>query len=117
MTLSFKLDIKSINKFVSIDAPQQGAVFDRPLQDFFAGQNISDFQRHSLKNDAVKQLLTYNAYGDLHSSFYNELNSLNNGKGYPSLTENIGVSFSNGTPNPGSGSMMLENLKTRVLTT
>ena len=91
------------NKFVSIDAPQQGAVFDRPLQDFFAGQSISDFQRHGLKNIAAEQLLTYNAYNSLYTSFYNGLNSLNNGKGYPTLTENIGISFSNNTPNPGNG--------------
>gem|GEM_PF-3096818 len=90
-------------KFVSIDAPQKGAVFDKPLQDYFKNGDISDLQRHGLKNDAGKQLLTYNAYGSLHTSFYNELNSLNGGTGYPTLTENIGVSFSNGTANPGNG--------------
>lgn len=91
------------NKFVSIDAPQQGVVFDAPLQEYFKNKDISDFQKHGLNNDAAKQLLTYNAYGNLHSSFYYELNNLNGGTGYPSLTENTGVSFSNGTPNPGSG--------------
>ncbi len=90
------------NKFVSIDAPQQGAVFDKPLQDYLKNE-ISDFQKHGLNNNAAKQLLFYNTYGNLHNSFYNELNNLNGGTGYPSLTENIGVSFSNGTPNPGNG--------------
>ena len=84
------------NKFLSIDAPQQNALFDRDLQDYMKGEDLSGFQKHGLDNDAAKQLLTYNTYGDLHTSFYNELNSLRGGRGYPSLTENIGVSFSNG---------------------
>jgi Secretion system C-terminal sorting domain len=90
------------NKFISIDAPQSGAVFDIPFQTFMSDK-LDPFQKHGLNNDAAKELLNFNIFGDLHSSFYSELNSLNGGKGYPSLTENTGVSFSNGTPNPGNG--------------
>ncbi len=90
-------------KFVSIDAPQQGAIFSQAFQDYIEEEGTSEFQRHGLDNNADKQLLVYNTYGNLHSTFYNELNNLNGGTGYPSLTENIGVSFSNGSPNPGNG--------------
>ncbi len=81
------------NKFVSIDAPQQGALFARDLQDYMKDHGLSNFQKHGLDNNAAKELLIYNTYGNLHVSFYNELNNLNGGTGYPSLTENIGVSF------------------------
>ncbi|TAL76357.1 MAG: hypothetical protein EPN88_03040, partial [Bacteroidetes bacterium] len=90
-------------KFVSIDAPQQGAIFSPAFQDYIEEKGASDFQKHGLDNNAAKQLLFYNIYGNLHTSFYNELNNLNGGTGYPSLTENIGISFSNGTPNSGNG--------------
>jgi hypothetical protein len=100
------------NKFISIDAPQQGAVFDEPFQDFLReNNNITDFQRHGLNNDAAKQLLKKNSFGDLYSSFYSELNNLNGGIGYPSLTENIGVSFSNNSPNPGNGRWVVITLE------
>jgi hypothetical protein len=90
-------------KFVSIDGPQQGALIDRNLQDYMKQQGVSDFEKHGLDNDAAKELLVYNTYGDLHTFFYNELNGLNGGTGYPHLTRNVGVSFSSGTANPGNG--------------
>lgn len=97
------------NKFVSIDAPQQNALFARDLQDYMKEQGVSGFQKHGLDNDAAKQLLSYNTYGNLHTSFYNELNSLNSGAGYPSLTENIGVAFSNNTTNTRDGRWIVIN--------
>ncbi len=98
------------SKFVSIDSPQQGAVISKSLQDYKKSKQQGDpFAQHALNNDAAKELLNYNTYdpnsgysNSIHKLFYNELNSLN-GDGYPHLTENIGISFSNNTPNPNSG--------------
>ena len=94
------------SKFVSVDGPQQGAVISKSLQDYKKENQEGDaFAEHALNNDAAKQLLNYNTYdtgGSIHNTFYLELNALN-GDGYPHLTENIGISFSNNNPNPYSG--------------
>jgi hypothetical protein len=91
-------------KFLSIDAPQQGAVISSTLQDFKKqkqqNESNSQFLLHTLNNDAAKELLLYNTFDQsagVHNSFYNELNGLN-GNGYPHLTENIAVSFSSPIP-------------------
>jgi hypothetical protein len=91
-------------KFVSIDSPQQGAVISSQLQAFKKSQqqsaNNATFLLHGLNNDAAKELLIDNTFDSNHSitnAFYTELNNLN-GNGYPHLTKNIGVAFSN--PNP-----------------
>ena len=102
-------------KFISIDGPQQGAITSRSFQDYIKGNDPTDFQKHGLDNDAAKELLIYDTYGNLHSSFFSELNSLNNGKGYPKLIQNIGVSFSNGSPNPGSGTWLTINFESIYL--
>lgn len=92
-------------KFVSIDAPQQGALLAADLQDWMK-DNLSDFSVSGLNNDAAKQLLVYNTFdtsGAIRTSFYGELNNLNGGRGYPILTTNVGVSFSSGAVNSGDG--------------
>ena len=94
-----------VDRFLSVDAPQQGAVFQRAVQDrIFAELQPSDWP-DGLARPAGRQLLVYNAFDPApsdHAAFYNELRSLNGGLGYPTLTTNVGVSF--GTPdlNPGS---------------
>ncbi|MFH1528872.1 MAG: hypothetical protein ABIG69_19890, partial [Bacteroidota bacterium] len=90
-------------QFISIDSPQQGAVMSKPLQDYIKENANSSFKKHGLNNTAAKQMLNYNTYGSLKTQFFNELNSLNNGNGYPTATKNIGISFSNGTVNPSDG--------------
>lgn len=101
-----------VKSFVSIDSPQQGAIISETLQNYLADNNPSDFQKHGLDNTAAKQLLLYNTYGNLNSSFYNELNALNGWKGYPSITKNYGISFSNGTPNNSTGVWVSITFKT-----
>ncbi len=92
--------------FISIDSPQQGAIISNTLQDYKREKQEGDeFAEHALNNDAAKQLLIYNTYdqsGSIHQSFFSEMDNLN-GNGYPHLTKNIGVSFSNNQPNPNSG--------------
>lgn len=100
-----------ISKFLSIDAPQQGANISNTLQDWRKGITVGDaYAEAASNNDAAKELLNYNAYdpsSSIHTTFYNELNSLN-GDGYPHLVNTIGVSFSNANPNPTpSGSKFL----------
>ena len=100
-----------ISKFLSIDAPQQGANISETLQNWRKGITAGDaYAETASNNDAAKELLNYNAYdpsGSIHNTFYNELNSLN-GDGYPHLVPTIGVSFSNASPNPtASGSKFL----------
>ncbi len=92
-----------ISHFVTLDAPHQGAVVSKSLQDWrkiqVAGDAYSEF---ASDNDAAKELLTYNAYdpsGGVHTNFYSQLNALN-GDGYPHLVPKIGVSFSTNNPNP-----------------
>ena len=95
-----------VSVFISIDAPQQGAVISKPLQDYKKIKQSGDaFAEHALNNDAAKQLLLYSTYdpeGSIHNNFYIELNSLNI-DGYPHMTKNIGVSFSTDSPSPFSG--------------
>ena len=93
--------------FISVDSPQQGAVVSKSLQDYKKENQAGDgFAEHALNNDAAKQLLNYSTYdpdGDIHTSFFTELNALN-GNGYPHLTQkNIGISFSSNTINPNTG--------------
>ena len=91
------------SKFVSVDSPQQGAIMSRELQDYLNKPTFSGFQKHGLNNTAARQMLNYSTYGSLKSQFFNDINALNNGTGYPSETKNIGVSFSDGSPNPSTG--------------
>lgn len=94
------------SKFLSIDAPQQGAILDEDFQNYFKDNVSGDFETYGLNNTAAKEILNYNTYGSLKDQFYNELKSLNNGVGYPTCTENIGISFSNGSPNPSTGNWL-----------
>ncbi len=94
------------SNFVSVDSPQQGAIISKNLQDFLKDNTTSGFQQHGLNNTAARQMLNYNAYGSLKTQFFNSLNALNNGTGYPSMTRNIGVSFSNGSVNPSTGTWL-----------
>jgi len=91
------------SKYVSVDSPQQGAIMSRELQDYLNKPTFSGFQKHGLNNTAARQMLNYSTYGSLKSQFFNDINALNNGTGYPSETKNIGVSFSDGSPNPSTG--------------
>lgn len=101
-----------ISKFVTLDAPHQGAVISPDFQDFrfeTLGNGSDPFAAFNLSNQATKELLLYSAWnsdGTVHSNFYNELNNLN-GDGYPHLVETIGVSFSNSDPNPNAGEWLL----------
>ena len=98
----------NVGRFVSMDAPQQGAVLDLDLQGW-----IYDSDRDlvpapdNLTSLAGKQLLKKDLF-DLsapsqHDRFFDELNALN-GDGYPhQTTENIGISFGSPSPNPDTG--------------
>jgi acetyl esterase/lipase len=94
------------NMFLTLDSPHQSASVDKKLQDYIHNEVASsDFEHHAGNNDAAKELLVYNTYDPTsikNIAFYDELNHLN-GDGYPHLTKNIGVSFSNAAPNPNSG--------------
>ncbi len=105
----------NVGRFVSMDAPQQGAVVDRELLDwmydppFYASSFTPPANVTSM---AGKQLLQYNPFDaaspTLHRQFYDELNGLN-GSGYPRQTvENVGVSFGTPSPNPSVGRQWLE---------
>ena len=99
-----------VSKFVSIDAPQQGAVVSKQFQDYTNSKtDDQQFEAFGINNTAAKQLLKYNTYDNagIHTSFYSELNALNCGTGYPKLTQNIGVAFSNGQANTNSGQWLL----------
>ena len=93
--------------FVSIDAPQQGAVLDHGLVDwiYYSDRDLVPVPAN-LSSTAGKQLLTYNRFDrsnpSLHDQFYQELNALN-GDGYPHQTENVGVSFGASSANPNVG--------------
>ncbi len=100
-----------ISKFLSLDAPQQGAIISSTLQNWRKGLTSGDgYAEHAANNDAAKELLLYNAYdisGTINTTFFSELNSLN-GDGYPHLIPTIGVSFSSTSPNPtGAGTEFL----------
>jgi len=97
-----------ISKFVSIDAPQQGAVISKDMQDWRKANTTDPFEIAASDNDAAKQLLKYNAYdasGIVHTQFQMILNSIN-GDGYPHLVERIGIAFSNNSANPTSGTWL-----------
>lgn len=105
-----------ISKFVSIDAPQQGATLSKDFQDWRkngldqAAQNNSPdpFSEFASNNPAAIELLNYNPYdpnSNIHNSFYSTLNSLN-GNGYPNLVESIGIAFSNSAANLQSGTWL-----------
>jgi len=108
----------NISHFASIDSPQIDAVMDPELLDFIKAASDNDNTIHpSIGSTAAKQMLRYNPYdptGAIHSSFYNSLNSLN-GDGYPHLTKNIGVAFSNNAPNPNSGDWLRVKLSSIVV--
>ena len=83
-----------VSHFVSLDAPQQGAVIDRKLQDFMKAK--ADDEELPLKSTAAKQMLVYNPYdnsGVMHRDFYSKLSNTND-NGYPELAKNIAVTFS-----------------------
>ena len=116
-----------VDKWVSLDAPHQGAYISKDLQDFLKDNTSSDFDKYANDNSAAKFLLMYNPYnphpngfnidngsnrGVLHTNFYNELNNLN-GDGYPHLTHNIGVTFSTNTPSIHNGKWL--NIKAGIL--
>lgn len=99
-----------VGRFVSIDAPQQGAVIHGTLQHDIKNRSAPSEWPPSLARMAGRQLLQYNAFDTTspteHVRFFEELRALNGGRGYPVLSENIGVSFgAPGAPdgNPGAG--------------
>jgi hypothetical protein len=97
-----------ISKFVSIDAPHQGAVLSDSLQNWRKLNTSDPFEIAAANNDAAKQLLKYNAYdqsGIVRTLFEIILNTTNV-DGYPHLVESIGIAFSNNTPNPNSGTWL-----------
>lgn len=109
-----------ISKFVTLDAPHQGAVIASDFQNWRKGildesrlnGYPDDFSELASNNDAAKELLNYNAYdptSSVHNAFYSYLNSLN-GDGYPHLVEKIGISFSTNSPNPSSGKWIYVNI-------
>jgi hypothetical protein len=109
-----------ISKFVTIDAPHQGAVIASDFQNWRKSTLDEsrtngfpdDFAEFASNNAAAKELLNYNAYdpsGNVHNSFFSYLNSLNN-DGYPHLAEKIGISFSTNNPNPNNGKWIYVNI-------
>ena len=86
--------------FVSLDAPQRGAVIDGRLQQDIKALKEGDddlIVPRALSSTAGMQLLPNAAFDDsspsLHQRFYAQLRALNGGVGYPTQTDNIGVSF------------------------
>lgn len=109
-----------ILKFVTLDAPHQGAVIARDFQDWRKSlldestQNgfPDPFSEFASNNEAAKELLISHAYdpgSTVHTNFFNDLNSLN-GDGYPHLVEKIGITFSTISPNPNSGQWIYVHL-------
>ena len=92
-----------ISKFLTIDAPHQGAYISNSLQEFVKNTNSTNndsFSDVASNNEAAKELLTNHLFDPtsiIHSTFYNQLNSLN-GDGYPHLVKKIGVAFSTVLP-------------------
>ena len=106
----------NVGRFVSIDAPQQGAVVDGQLLNWMYNPPWyadGDFDvPANITSTAGKQLLQYNPFDTSsptqHGLFYNELNALN-GDGYPHQTvENIGVSFGTSACNSDEGEQWLK---------
>ena len=98
----------NVSHFLSIDAPQQGALLPRDFQDYM-NENDDDSPNPSLNTIAAKQMLVYNTYdpnrntnNSAHNLFYNILNNLN-GDGYPHDCINVGVSFAPDINNPSLG--------------
>jgi len=97
-----------VDFWISIDAPHQGAVISKDLQDYLKTNTSNDFEKYALECKAAKILLNYNTYdasGIEHASFYNELHTLNT-DGFPHNTYNIGITFSTDAPNPNSGTWL-----------
>ncbi|HEY0029317.1 MAG TPA: T9SS type A sorting domain-containing protein [Bacteroidia bacterium] len=90
-------------KFVSLDAPHQGAFISESLQAYIKTINAGNGDTYSdiaSNNDAAKELLKEHEFDPasaIHTNFFNYLNALN-GDGYPHLVEKIGVSFSTDQP-------------------
>ena len=88
-----------VSHFMSMDSPQQGAVLDEQFQDYIFGSQGKHAQI-PFNTPAAKQMLRYNPFSDAMynaTTFYADINATN-GDGYPHLSKNIGISFSNGTP-------------------
>lgn len=88
-------DYLNVPLFISMDAPQQGAVIDSEFLDYIESNQPNN---PSLGSKAAYQLLKYSPFivpNTLsHNGFYNQLNNYN-GDGYPKKTLNVGVAFSN----------------------
>lgn len=106
----------NVERFVSVDAPQQGAVLDGDLLDWLWAPPPILITTRSLSANitsaAGKQLLVYNPFDRAqptwHEVFYQYLNGIN-GDGYPhQTTENIGVSFGTSATNGYVGQEWLE---------
>ena len=99
--------LSRVASFVSIDAPQQGAVIDGNLQHDIKNGIEEAEAPPGLTRRAALQLLQYSAYDtsspNEHTRFYNDIKALNGGRGYPRLTDNVGVSFGSSAANPGNG--------------
>lgn len=89
-----------VDRFLSVDAPQQGAVIHGGLQSDIRDRLEPVAYPPALNRPAGRQLLRVNAFDTAspteHQSFYAELRALNGNRGYPTRTTNVGVSF--GTP-------------------
>lgn len=85
----------SVAPFVSLDAPQRGAVVDKALQEEIRDRGVE--VPAGFTSQAGKQLLVENVFDTgfpkRHTLFYDSLRALNGGLGYPVQSENIGVSF------------------------
>ena len=102
-------------RFVSLDAPQQGAVVDYHFQAAINELSSNAPLPLLFWRRASAQLLQrfYWPSGQgFHTAFYQDLLSRNSGHGYPRRTENVGVSFGalQGNPprNPDEGDEWLE---------
>lgn len=96
--------IYGIDRFMSVDAPQQGAVIHSGLQSNIRTRQPAEAWPAALNRPAGRQLLQVNAFDTSspteHQRFYAEIRALNGGRGYPTLTTNVGVSFGTPVANP-----------------
>jgi len=120
-----------ISHMVCIDAPHQGAIINRDMQELlfqaeeflrtevvgapfdacaeYDGLRKIDFQMSALKSQAALQLLKFNRFdpnifnnlATQHDLLYSTLNSLN-GDGYPHIPKTVAISFGDLTTNPGN---------------